>query len=321
MEVFYGTPEQIDAWMELVFTLRSVFPGLETEKALEAHRRTVLEFMEGGEALCARRGEKLAGALLFSRRENSICCLGVLPEYRRQGVASALLEQALRELDRERDITVTTFRAKDPNAAAPRALYRKFGFREGKLTLEFGYPNQVFVLPPQSGAQSGMEILRLETARLLLYPVSDVEMVSMIEAEADPELKQAYGEMLDGCLREPDSRVWYTVWYLERKDSPGSIVGDLSFKGPCIDGVVELGYGLRSGCCGRGYMTEAVSAITSWALAQTAVTRVEAETAPENTASQRVLLRAGYRPTGTTGEEGPRFFRSCYSPAEPKSEA
>ena len=82
--------------------------------------------------------------------------------------------------------------------------------------------------------------------------------------------------------------------------------------------MVELGYGLRSGCCGQGYMTEAVAAVTSWALAQTGVTRVEAETAPENTASQRVLLRAGYRPTGSTGAEGPRFFRSCHSLAEPE---
>ena len=35
--------------------------------------------------------------------------------------------------------------------------------------------------------------------------------------------------------------------------------------------------------------------------------RVEAETAPENAASQKLLLNAGFVPTGQTGEEGPRF--------------
>ena len=39
-----------------------------------------------------------------------ICCLAVTPEYRRNGIASALLEKALAELGRSKDITVTTFR-------------------------------------------------------------------------------------------------------------------------------------------------------------------------------------------------------------------
>ena len=75
-----------------------------------------------------------------------ICCLAVSPESRRKGIASKLLETALGELDRSRDITVSTFREDDEKGTAPRALYRKFGFAEGELTEEYGYPNQVFVL-------------------------------------------------------------------------------------------------------------------------------------------------------------------------------
>ena len=37
------------------------------------------------------------------------------------------------------------------------------------------------------------------------------------------------------------------------------------------------------------------------------VTRVEAETAPDNVASQKLLVNASFVPTGQTGEEGPRF--------------
>ena len=38
------------------------------------------------------------------------------------------------------------------------------------------------------------------------------------------------------------------------------------------------------------------------------VTAVEAETAPDNAASIRVLAKLGFQPTGTLGEEGPRFL-------------
>jgi len=149
--------------------------------------------------------------------------------------------------------------------------------------------------------------MRIETERLILYPISNQEMESLIENENDAELKQAYSEMLQGCINEPENRIWYAVWLMELKNHSGTIVGDFCFKGLCADGMVEIGYGLREGFCGKGYMTEALKAITAWALAQSGVTRVEAETDPENKASQKVLAVCGFIPTGTIGEEGPRF--------------
>ena len=77
-----------------------------------------------------------------------ICCLGVSPKYRRHGIASILLEAALEQLDRTKDITVSTFREEDEKGTAPRALYKKYGFIEAELIEEFGYPNQKFVLHP-----------------------------------------------------------------------------------------------------------------------------------------------------------------------------
>ena len=52
------------------------------------------------------------------------------------------------ELNPYKDITVSTFRENDSKGAAPRALYKKFGFAEDELIEEFGYPNQKFVLHP-----------------------------------------------------------------------------------------------------------------------------------------------------------------------------
>ena len=148
MEAVFGGPTDLDAWMELVNRVSWNFPGLETAESLDEHRATVLRFMEKGQALCVRKKGEMMGVLLFSRKRNMICCLAVDPGCRRQGVASALLEKALSEMDRQREITVSTFREEDEKGRAPRALYRKFGFREAGLTEEFGYPNQVFVLRP-----------------------------------------------------------------------------------------------------------------------------------------------------------------------------
>lgn len=71
--------------------------------------------------------------------------------------------------------------------------------------------------------------------------------------------------------------------------------------------MAELGSGLKAGCCGKGYMTEAVNAIVLWALAQPGIARVEAETEPQILASQKVLAQVGFVPTGVMGKEDPRF--------------
>ena len=145
MKVGYGTSLDIESWMELVQSVSWNFPGLETEAAIEDHRKTVLRFMSENRALCAKDAEKVVGVLLLSKKHNMICCLAVAPEYRRKGIASALLEKALVELDKSRDITVTTFRDNDEKGIAPRALYKRFGFAEEKLMIENDYPVQRLV--------------------------------------------------------------------------------------------------------------------------------------------------------------------------------
>ena len=146
MVIGYGDAAGIDEWMALVKRISPDFPGLETVEALDEHRATVLRFMDERRAICAKDGGKIVGVLLFSKKHNMICCLGVAPEHRRRGIASGLLEKALHELDPARDITVTTFREGDEKGAAPRALYERFGFEAEELLEEFGYPVQRFVL-------------------------------------------------------------------------------------------------------------------------------------------------------------------------------
>ena len=152
--------------------------------------------------------------------------------------------------------------------------------------------------------------MRVETEKMYLYPLSDEEMRLVIENESDSEMKQAYTEMLEGSLSNSDKRIWYAIWNMELKDESGIIVGDFCFKGLSDDGVIEIGYGLKEEYRHYGYMTEALKAITEWALSQESVKQVEAETDAENIASQKVLLQSGFISNGKMGEEGPRFVVS-----------
>ncbi|BCJ98656.1 GNAT family N-acetyltransferase [Anaerocolumna chitinilytica] len=148
MQAEWGKSDDIDEWMKLIEAISWNFPGLETREQIDEHKKTVLRFIDKKQALCVKNGTEIIGVLLFSRRYNMICCLGVSPNYRRCGIATRLLEKAINELDRTIDITVSTFRENDVKGIAPRALYKSFGFIEDEYIEEFGYPNQKFVLHP-----------------------------------------------------------------------------------------------------------------------------------------------------------------------------
>ncbi|MDO4813204.1 MAG: GNAT family N-acetyltransferase [Eubacteriales bacterium] len=147
----------------------------------------------------------------------------------------------------------------------------------------------------------------IETKRLKLYAASREQMEAFIAAQSVDVLKAAYTEMLNGCLAHPEQWEWYAIWMIELKD--GTHVGELCFKGLSEDGTAEIGYGIAEDHQGCGYATEAVSALVDWAFKQPHATCVTAETEESNIASQRVLQKSGFIPTGETGEEGPLYVR------------
>ena len=150
------------------------------------------------------------------------------------------------------------------------------------------------------------------TERMIIFPISKEELKIKVEKEPDCEMKQAYYEMLDGCIKNPEQHLWYTAWMMQLKEGNKPLIGDLCFKGLNKNGTVEIGYGINQEYEGIGLTTEAVIAMTKWASEQPGVLHIEAETDPDNTASQKVLQKAGFLPNGVMGEEGPRFeWKNC----------
>lgn len=146
MEIGLGSAAEINGWMGLVRRVRDNFPGLETEEALEAHRETVLAFMDGNAAIRAKNGGRIVGILLFARAEQMLCFLAVDPACRRRHIAEQMVTYMLTFLDPQKEVVVTTYREGAPEGAAARAFYKRMGFAEGRLTEEFGSPVQEFVL-------------------------------------------------------------------------------------------------------------------------------------------------------------------------------
>jgi len=78
----------------------------------------------------------------------------------------------------------------------------------------------------------------------------------------------------------------------------GVTVGLGSFKGPPVDGIVEIAYAIEPEQQGKGHATAAARALAAFAFASGQVRVVRAHTLPEGIASQRVLLKSGFEKTG-----------------------
>jgi [ribosomal protein S5]-alanine N-acetyltransferase len=93
----------------------------------------------------------------------------------------------------------------------------------------------------------------------------------------------------------------FGVWLLIDADSR-TVVGSAGFLGrPTADGTIEIGYGIHHEHRNRGYATEAVRTLVSWALTRDGVVRVIARCDPANIASVRVLAKTGLEETGEIG--------------------
>ena len=105
-------------------------------------------------------------------------------------------------------------------------------------------------------------------------------------------------------LRHGDER-WGFSLVVRLED--GIVIGEIGFVGAPGVGAVTIGYAIVPSARRQGYATEAIGALSDWALAQAEVGEVRAQTLPDNEASIRALLRAGFEEA--EGNEKLRRFR------------
>jgi len=106
-------------------------------------------------------------------------------------------------------------------------------------------------------------------------------------------------------LADPAEQGW-SFWYLVKEaDEQRLVLGICGFKGrPDDSGAVEIGYSVLPQFQNRGFATEAVERLVSWAFSHQSVTEVRAETLPHLEQSIRVMKKNGFTFSGQGSERG-----------------
>jgi [ribosomal protein S5]-alanine N-acetyltransferase len=164
----------------------------------------------------------------------------------------------------------------------------------------------------------------LTTERLRLRPLRpedadalyEIYSHPLVEAWIGPHTRERAAEEIAYQV-EGQAERGYSVWAVEdRRD--GRFVGDcglqpLEHKGP----EVELGYDLHPDVWGQGLATEAAGAVVEAGLGPLGLERLVAVVKPANSASRRVLAKAGLREAGRRGAYGELMVLYETGPAQP----
>ena len=108
---------------------------------------------------------------------------------------------------------------------------------------------------------------------------------------------EALPHALEGA-RQEDEAPWGSRLFF---DDDGALVGFGGYKGPPIEGEVEIGYAIAPARRGRGLATTATRSMIDWAR-ERGVTKVVAHTLATPNASNAVLARCGFTHTATIAD-------------------
>ncbi|HMS33233.1 MAG TPA: GNAT family N-acetyltransferase [Ignavibacteria bacterium] len=145
----------------------------------------------------------------------------------------------------------------------------------------------------------------IETDRLILKPLTYSQLIKYIRNDnslekelninessrnVSAELKEALELTILPNTSDTNKNYFYsTLWVIILK-ADNKMVGDLCIFGePDEEGEIKIGYGIYEEFRMKGYMTEAVNGIISWAGSQPKVNSIFASTEISNNASFKVL--------------------------------
>jgi RimJ/RimL family protein N-acetyltransferase len=177
---------------------------------------------------------------------------------------------------------------------------------------------------------------RLVTPRLRLVPATPELIIA--ELDSHVRLGEAIGVAIPAdwppehhdhdtlrfwldALSERAASGWWLHYVVLTECATPKLVGTAGYKGPPVDGVVEIGYSVVPSWQRRGLATEASRALIETAWERGAET-VVAHTLPHLDPSIAVLRRLGFRPSESPepGVLGFTLRRADYAPGGPGSD-
>ncbi|MFN3257173.1 MAG: GNAT family N-acetyltransferase [Ilumatobacter sp.] len=151
----------------------------------------------------------------------------------------------------------------------------------------------------------------ITTERLVIRPTTFADAEALWERRNDPEAARYQNwtlpfprERADAMCRAaesvdgPENDTWWMAAVCDR--ATGDVIGDLALQLTFDERSAEIGYTFARRVWGRGSATEAADALVGWLFDSVGVSRVHAQTHPENLASVVVLERIGLRFEGHT---------------------
>ena len=151
----------------------------------------------------------------------------------------------------------------------------------------------------------------LRDGELVLRPLGLADLDDVVDACSDPEIPR-FTLLVPRPYSEEDGRAFLVQveanWREDASERTFAITASGEFLGVVGIGLDSgvLGYWMKRDARGRGWMTRAVVAVVDWAR-ERGVERFSLTTHPDNIASQRVALKAGFTEIGVVEE--PRGFR------------
>ena len=121
-------------------------------------------------------------------------------------------------------------------------------------------------------------------------------------AAPPPYMADALPVVLERLRERPEEAPWWN-WLIVDRGS-GEAVGSVAFGGPVNpEGAVLVGYAMYTEHEGRGFATEAVRAMVTWAFSQPGVREVRALAPVWNTPALRVAENVGMRPVASEEDD------------------
>jgi [ribosomal protein S5]-alanine N-acetyltransferase len=158
----------------------------------------------------------------------------------------------------------------------------------------------------------------VHTSRLDLHPLGSEAVEALIAEDAErlgrltgarfrtpaapPYMADALPVVRERLRERPEESPWWNWLVVDRET--GEAAGSVAFGGPPnVEGAVLVGYAMYAEFEGRGYATEAVKAMVSWAFAQPGVREVRALAPVWNTPALRVAENVGMRPVASEEDD------------------
>jgi ribosomal protein S18 acetylase RimI-like enzyme len=125
LEAQYAEHKDFEDLLELAKEVEHLFGPMSNE---ESFQKALKETIDEKRGFCINSEKNLCGGIMISTKNNEIAWLVVSKQHKKKGIGKALMDKALKCLDKNKDIFVNTFDDTTKEGKVAQSFYKSFGF-------------------------------------------------------------------------------------------------------------------------------------------------------------------------------------------------